>query len=78
MKWNSVPVNGASLSELEWISTSSLWNLNCLYNFSHFDIDEKSVQREMSFSGSQEGPGVKYKTSDVVEAPVEEIFLWSD
>lgn len=32
----------------------------------------------MQFSGSQEGPGVKYKTSDVVEAPVEEIFLWGD
>lgn len=32
----------------------------------------------MQFSGSQEGPGVKYKAPDVVEVTVEGIFLWSD
>lgn len=32
----------------------------------------------MQFSGSQEGPAVKYNAFDVVEAAVEEIFLWSD
>lgn len=32
----------------------------------------------MQFSGSQEGPGVKYKAFNIVEAAVEEIFLWND
>jgi len=36
---------------------------------------DREVLREMPFCGLLEGPGIKYRAADVVEAAVEEIFF---